>query len=539
MGKVRHDKTKKKPENQIKKELLEKIAAELHEMPGVKIETNAWLPSLINPEDEREIDVLLTTSPLGYSVRYAIECRNVAKPMEAADIGAFVDKLNQVGVSVRGSIFVSSGGYRSGAVTRANESGIILLKPEGLTRDRLSLAIDEAVQSIVFLLPQLVEVSWQDNFIDYRTVSEEETHNLYDESDNLYGNLIDIIWEQWYYEGVPPSMLGEHTINLSLPSGLHHKVQGKQVPILGASAKVLVIGIVASISGKMHRVALRNATTDRVEKFRLEASFNTNESRYPLSSFLSEEELDAFLSQSRPFHLISERIRLPKVLTHMCFWPPSNRAFNKMLAKMQPFILGKAPDPRPLNYREIEGDNLMAAVEPPLESYPAVHRNRKRKPFYDPILEQEYHRLIKAMKFIEEKTNTPISLPIRPVTQEEVRRVYETAIAIKKGRLTLSRFTIPMTVGQARGILKDYPDGILKNWQYKAKAQINLFGAYVPLGEIIVSCRETRIPPDEVEKAKKMMRGKKGQLRIDLNVLPHQPYTINVLYTQWAPKGRN
>jgi hypothetical protein len=58
-------------------------------LPGVKVERNKWLPSLINPEDEREIDVLLTVNPVGYEMRIAVECKNLARPIVVSISGTF------------------------------------------------------------------------------------------------------------------------------------------------------------------------------------------------------------------------------------------------------------------------------------------------------------------------------------------------------------------------------------------------------------------------------------------------------------------
>src|SRR6202040_1067969 len=96
--------------------------------------------------------------------------------IEAKDIGEFADKLRQVGIQTQGSIFVSAGGYRRGAKTRAKELGMILLTPAGLAADRLAVAVEDALQSIVFLLPVVTEWTIHNNVhIDlYSQLSEHE-----------------------------------------------------------------------------------------------------------------------------------------------------------------------------------------------------------------------------------------------------------------------------------------------------------------------------------------------------------------------------
>lgn len=381
----RANKMPTKSESKIKKELLERIAADLHSLPGAIVELNKWLPSLINPEDEREIDVLITVSPLGYEMRVAMECRNLSKRIEAKDIGEYADKLRQVGVQTQGSIFVSASGYRRGAKTRAKELGIILLTPAGLTADRLAIAVEEGFQSIVFLLAVVAEWTIHNNVhIDvYRTLSEHQQHTIYDENGKIFGFQFDLIWEKWRYEGIPPSVIGEHFVELDIPPGWHQVIQGKKEPILRATAKVLVWAEVVSITGKVERVSLRDAVTQNIQKFRLKATFDTSTNRFPVTTFTTEEDFQAFMNQERVFHLASSRIRLPRMLTMLGYWPPSKRTGLRLANLMAAFWRGEIPDPRPIDPMDIEGTDLSAIWDELVDDISVVQKNIGREPFSD------------------------------------------------------------------------------------------------------------------------------------------------------------
>jgi hypothetical protein len=384
----RSQSTSKKPsqsESNVKKIVLESIAAELHSLPGAKVERNKWLPSLINPGEEREIDVLITVSPVGYEMRIAIECRNLSRRIEAKDIGEFADKLRQVGIQTQGSIFVSASGYRRGAKTRAKELGMILLTPAGLTADRLAIAVEDALQSIVFLLPVVTEWTIHNNVhIDlYSQLSEHEQHAIYDENGNYFGFQFDLIWEKWHYDGVPPSIIGEHFIELDIPPGYHQIMQGKKEPILRATAKVLVWGLVASISGKVQRVSLLDAMTQNVQKFSLNAVFDTARNQVPVTTFTTQNDFQFFMNQHRALHVVSQRIRLPRMLTLLGYWPPSKRTGLKLASLMTAFWRGEILDPRPIDPMEIEGSNLSAIWDELVDDIPVVQRNIGREPFVD------------------------------------------------------------------------------------------------------------------------------------------------------------
>lgn len=386
MKKVRQSRSTGKPkeaESEAKKKLVESIAAELHALPGVKVERNKWLPSLINPEDEREIDVLLTVNPVGYEMRIAIECKNLSRRIEARDIGEFADKLRQVGMPTQGSIYVSASKYRRGAHTRAKELGIILLRPAGLTADRLAIIIEEAFQSIIFLLAVASEWTIRNDVPGevFSRLPVEDQHAIYDETGKLFGMMPDLLWEKWRYDGVPPSTIGEHFIEVDIPSGWHQLIEGNRVPILRATAKVSVWGYVVSITGKVERIALLDAISESPVKTKIKAVFDTSKNQYPVTTFTAEEDFQSFMNQPRMLHIFSNRIRLPRILTQLGFWPPSKHATLKLINLMSAFERGEIPDPRPVDYAQIEGSDLSAVWDEVIDGRPVVQRNIGRNPF--------------------------------------------------------------------------------------------------------------------------------------------------------------
>jgi len=93
-----------------KGDVLEKIIAEMHDVPGVKIERNQFLPSVDGSGRTREIDVLITSQVAGFPVRIAVECKNEKKTTDIEKIDAFIGKLQDVGIPVQHGVFVSTSG---------------------------------------------------------------------------------------------------------------------------------------------------------------------------------------------------------------------------------------------------------------------------------------------------------------------------------------------------------------------------------------------------------------------------------------------
>ena len=84
--------------------------------PDCKIDRNIRLCGHLS-KTPREIDILLTTTIFGCSMQLIIECKNWKSKLDVAEIGTFIDKLNDVGISK--GIIISRLGYSEGAYTRA------------------------------------------------------------------------------------------------------------------------------------------------------------------------------------------------------------------------------------------------------------------------------------------------------------------------------------------------------------------------------------------------------------------------------------
>ena len=133
-----------------KGKIVEGIVALLHEQPGISVKRNVYLKTT-DGADKREIDVLISGQLVGYPTRIAIECKNYKTEIGKADIDAFIGKLNDLGFPTQHGIYVSTSRYTKGALKRAKNAGVRTLNLDGLTRDRLSAAIYDALQSIIYL----------------------------------------------------------------------------------------------------------------------------------------------------------------------------------------------------------------------------------------------------------------------------------------------------------------------------------------------------------------------------------------------------
>jgi Restriction endonuclease len=118
--------------SKAKGSIAEQIVATMHDVSGVEVAANVFLP-VIGGGRRREIDVLITATVVGYQARYAIECKNERGAIGAPKIDAFIGKLKDVGIPPQYGIYVSVNGYTSGAVRRAKKEGSTDRCMKGLT----------------------------------------------------------------------------------------------------------------------------------------------------------------------------------------------------------------------------------------------------------------------------------------------------------------------------------------------------------------------------------------------------------------------
>jgi hypothetical protein len=350
---TRKTKGKTAPSKQ-KGDLVEDLVALLHENQGIKVDKRIRLPSLKQgARRKREIDVLLSTEVAGYPVRLAVECKNEDKPVGTKRIDEFIGKLQDVGIPVSHGIYVSSTGYTSTALARALDAGIRPLKLDGLTLNRLEVAVHEALQSVVYLVATWSQITRFDN-VEYDRQLGGPIIQTTLAKDLGIGTpaILTHLWLLWINEIIPP-LMGIHNICIRLPEEFYF--EGEKTPFRKgiAYATVQISGAVASFHGRVKRVGLHHAQSAELEKLRFEADFEKKVEPIPLTPFQTEEELERFLA-SHPVSL-HQRVRVPRIISERTYWPPTRDALQKIqelkargeeitFEKVEGISLGKAWD---------------------------------------------------------------------------------------------------------------------------------------------------------------------------------------------------
>jgi hypothetical protein len=343
--------------------IVEQIVANFHNWPNVKVEHNVFLPVIGNSRRKREIDVLLTANLAGYPVQIAFECKNEKNPIGSPKIDAFIGKLYDIGISPQHGIYVSASGYVPNAIERAKKEGIRPLVLQGLTKEGLRTSVAEAFQSIIFLLAEIECISITNN-IPVLT-NPEEMEIFYNEERKICGSISNILWQKWV-NGEIPSSIGQHIVKVSIPSNWYQIISGKVERPQAIALTIRVIGLVIDLTGQVEKYSLLNASNNRVEKDHFNVLFNIPKGEYPVTNIYTESQLEEFLRKPVAVK-VTTRVRLPRIKNGPIYWPPSERAVNKIIELMKAFESGQIPDPRPFDITEIEGTDLQTIWEPFLE----------------------------------------------------------------------------------------------------------------------------------------------------------------------------
>jgi restriction endonuclease len=310
--------------------LLEDVVALMHEAPGYMVETRKTLPITSYPsESKREFDVVITTTVAGCAVRIAISCKNEKAKVGTKTVSDFIDALGQVGISTNQSIIVSVAGFTKDALESAAARNIRCLVFSGLTEDRLNQAINEALQSTLYLYQSHAVITKFDknHFEVMGAIGDLSQLGVIYEIDlpapPPLPTISNIIWDAWSKQAIPHA-IGMHSVVI------HQKADEPQWMIF---ASTIVIGLVASTLGTYNQSILADAQTGALEKMRVHADFDTPPVKQTLVRFETEEELEEFFGKDKL--TLVQTVSVPRIGSDFGFWPPDKEIADEIVAKIK------------------------------------------------------------------------------------------------------------------------------------------------------------------------------------------------------------
>lgn len=356
-----------------KGDIVEQIVAAMHKTPGVTVETNVFLCSQDDDEDAREIDVLLSSEVAGYPVHVAIECKNEEKPTGVGEIDKFIGELKDVGIPTKLGIFVSASHYTKGAIRRAKKAGIRTLLLRDVTQE-LPNSAQEAFQSFLYLLLTITKIQVRNNIGGQ--ASSGEILFFRDKDGKVCGSVPDLVWLKWKEDKVPQE-LGHHELNIELPDDWIQVVSGQVAVVQQIIVDVQITGHMITFPGLITKHSLINVSNEEIEKWRVEASFGRPSGTYPITTFLTEKDLENALRKPSALRLTLGRFPLPRIRWMAMYWPPSESAMKKLIGLIKESLEnGKMLNIASLELTDIEGTDMTKLWEPIIEDHPLIKRHR-------------------------------------------------------------------------------------------------------------------------------------------------------------------
>ena len=125
-----------------------------------------------------------------------------------------------------------------------------------------------------------------------------------------------------------------------------------------------MVGFVVTFSGEARHHTLLDAANEGTERWLTDLAFDGSlEPSYPMRAFGTEEELHEYLEKQESVKIVG-RLRLPRIKVGAMYWPASERTTKKLAEIRKAYEAGEIPDPRPLEFAEIEGMDLNTVFEP-------------------------------------------------------------------------------------------------------------------------------------------------------------------------------
>lgn len=308
--------------SQQKGDLATEVVKRIHEVSGQKARTKVLLGP---PGEKREFDVVLDVGRPPFNTYVVFECKNHKGKVKAEDIGAFKDKLDQLGIGTGAGYFVAVNGYQRGAKLRAKQVGITLLELTGLTKDRLALATRVALQQTIFLVGRITEVS-------LTSMNPVGSHLLTDGAGVFGGTIIDYVWHDWIARSSSP--LGTYEGNIEIPS-CWGSFDADQHFHGGGTLRYqcLVEGHVLTSTGRCTVAGLNALDPPAALMGMTEFAFDETIGKVALARITSEHDLHE-LSSACQGAVITIRHRVPRLLVGteygVMVWPPDDATYLEM-----------------------------------------------------------------------------------------------------------------------------------------------------------------------------------------------------------------
>jgi len=151
-------------------------------------------------------------------------------------------------------------------------------------------------QSLIYLLSTIARIQVESDVAE--TENDWQMLVFHREDRQFCGTIPDLVWQEWI-SGKIPDNIGFHSLALEVPDDWIQIVDGKGIRLTGIEVEVQITGHIITIPGSVSHYALINASSQEVERRQVKTEFEMSPGTYPMTTFLTEDELQRFIYRSK------------------------------------------------------------------------------------------------------------------------------------------------------------------------------------------------------------------------------------------------
>lgn len=148
-------------------------------------------------------------------------------------------------------------------------------------------------------------------------------------------------------------------------------------------------------------------------------------------------------------------------------------------------------------------------------------------------------KLLETLVFIQQKTQVPITVPHRDLTDDDFRAIFETAQILKAGQITYK--AVQLTVGidkeSAHKWLEAFEAGRPQPIRLESEMTEEIFDVTIPLGPAILRWNQVYITEENRSALKAAVADNAAEEPVHVHLTPSEGCKVQAEYTRWFQSG--
>jgi hypothetical protein len=154
--------------------------------------------------------------------------------------------------------------------------------------------------------------------------------------------------------------------------------------------------------------------------------------------------------------------------------------------------------------------------------------------------EEGWVTVLEKLLQIQIKTGTPLSVPPRTVTADEVRHIFEVAEIVTSGVTTsnVSWLRVPLGRSTALNMLNNIGDGKPHSLYVRSTVTETIFDTELDLGQVYTTLEQMRLTESEIARVRTWLDDGDTDQVIEVEIVPAgERSKVQSMYQRWLPEA--